>query len=85
MNEDIKIMFVQTENQEYGWSTSLPADIAPLNLSRNHQPRSELSAYMNVYWELVPSAPAKENNIRGGAEKRIDLLRRKTKKAIALT
>ena len=74
-------MFVQTENQSYGWSTSLPPHTAPLNLSRSPQPTSELS----TYWELEPAAPAKENNIRGGAEKRVDLLRRKTKKAIALS
>lgn len=63
----------------------MPPHTAPLNLSRSPQPTSELSAYMNLYWELEPAAPAKENNIRGGAEKRVDLLRRKTKKAIALS
>ena len=76
-------MFAQTGNQEYGWSSSLSPSRAPLNLSCYSQPRSELSAYMNVVWEQEPAAPARENNIRGGAEKRIDLLRRKTKKALS--
>ena len=56
----------------------MPPQRTPLNLCRYPQPSSELSAYMNIYWELEPAAPAKENNIRGGAKKRVDLLRRKT-------
>ena len=56
---------------------------APLNLSSFPPARSELSAYMNLYWEMEPAAPAKENNIRGGADKRIALLRRKTKTALS--
>ena len=58
---------------------------APLNLVSHPPARSELSTYMNLYWEMEPAAPAKENNIRGGAEKKIALLRRKTKTAIALS
>ena len=58
---------------------------APLNLSSYPPARSELSAYMNLVWEMEPAAPARENNIRGGDEKRIALLRRKTKTALALS